>query len=41
MGYRVLVAWSLSEAALKQQHKCVLLPQVGTHPDMTLDVASK
>ena len=34
----VLVAWCSSEAALLHGHECGV-SQVGTHPDMTLDVA--
>ena len=34
----LLAAWFPSEAALKGHHECAL-SQVGTRPDMTLNVA--
>ena len=34
----VLVVWFPSRAVLKSHHECTLL-QVGSHPDITLDVA--
>ena len=42
MGHRVmvLVAWFPSGPALYIHHECTL-SQVGTRPDMTLDVARK
>ena len=33
----VLAAWSPSGETLYSRHECALL-EVGTHPDMTLDV---
>ena len=40
MGWQVtiLAAWSLSGTAIYSYHECAL-SQVGTGPDMTLDVA--